>query len=45
MAEQSKREDGITPEVGGNPSPCYSTRSYELLDSRPEETVMIGDGR
>ena len=35
---------GITPEVVGKPQPMLLQEALSLLDSQPEETVMIGDG-
>jgi HAD superfamily hydrolase (TIGR01450 family) len=35
---------GISPEVVGKPDPMLLLEAMQLLDSRPEETVMIGDG-
>jgi HAD superfamily hydrolase (TIGR01450 family) len=35
---------GITPEVVGKPQPMLLQEAMSLLGSRPEETVMIGDG-
>jgi HAD superfamily hydrolase (TIGR01457 family) len=35
---------GITPEVVGKPQPMLLQEAMHLLGSRPEETVMIGDG-
>mgnify|MGYP001214896870 CR=1 FL=1 len=35
---------GITPEVVGKPQPMLLQEAMRLLGSRPEETVMIGDG-
>lgn len=34
----------ITPEVVGKPQPILLQEAMSLLGSRPEETVMIGDG-
>lgn len=35
---------GISPEVVGKPQPKLLQEAMHLLDSQPEETVMIGDG-
>jgi len=35
---------GVTPEVTGKPEPMLLQEAMSLLGSRPEETVMIGDG-
>jgi HAD superfamily hydrolase (TIGR01450 family) len=35
---------GITPQVIGKPQPTLLQEAMSLLDSRPEETIMIGDG-
>lgn len=35
---------GITPEVVGKPQPMLLQEAMRLLGSRPEETMMIGDG-
>jgi len=35
---------GITPEVVGKPQPMLLQEALSLLDSQPEETIMIGDG-
>ncbi|MBV9229033.1 MAG: HAD-IIA family hydrolase [Chloroflexi bacterium] len=35
---------GVTPEVFGKPQPQLLWEAMRLLDSKPDETVMIGDG-
>jgi HAD superfamily hydrolase (TIGR01457 family) len=35
---------GVTPEVVGKPEPMLLQEAMHLLDSQPDETVMIGDG-
>jgi HAD superfamily hydrolase (TIGR01457 family) len=35
---------GIMPEVVGKPEPMLLLEAMEMLESSPEETVMIGDG-
>jgi HAD superfamily hydrolase (TIGR01457 family) len=35
---------GVTPEVVGKPEPMLLLEAMERLGSKPEETVMIGDG-
>ncbi len=44
MAAAIEAGSGITPEVVGKPQPMLLQEAMRLLDSRPEETVMIGDG-
>jgi HAD superfamily hydrolase (TIGR01457 family) len=35
---------GVSPEVVGKPEPMLLLEALRLLDSRPEEAVMVGDG-
>ena len=35
---------GITPQVVGKPEPMLLQEAMHLLDSQPDETVMVGDG-
>jgi len=35
---------GVTPEVVGKPEPMLLQEAMHMLNSQPEETVMIGDG-
>lgn len=35
---------GVTPEVVGKPEPMLLQEAMRMLDSQPDETVMIGDG-
>jgi HAD superfamily hydrolase (TIGR01457 family) len=35
---------GVTPEVVGKPEPMLLQEAMHLLDSQPDETIMIGDG-
>ncbi len=44
MAAAIEAGSGVTPEVVGKPQPMLLQESMRLLGSRPEETVMIGDG-
>ena len=44
MAAAIEAGSGVTPEVVGKPQPMLLQEAMSLLDSRPEETVMIGDG-
>ncbi len=44
MAAAIEAGSGITPEVVGKPQPMLLQEAMRLLGSRPEETVMIGDG-
>jgi HAD superfamily hydrolase (TIGR01457 family) len=44
MAAAIEAGSGVTPEVVGKPQPMLLQEAMSLLGSRPEETVMIGDG-
>jgi len=35
---------GVTPEVVGKPEPTLLQEAMRMLNSTPDETVMIGDG-
>lgn len=43
MVAAIEAASGISPEVVGKPEPMLLQEAMRLLDSRPDETVMIGD--
>lgn len=44
MAAAIEAGTGVTPEVVGKPQPRLLQEAMRILDSQPDETVMIGDG-
>jgi len=44
LAAALESASGVSPEVVGKPEPTLLLEAMELLASKPEETVMVGDG-
>jgi HAD superfamily hydrolase (TIGR01457 family) len=44
MAAAIEAGSGVTPEVVGKPEPLLLQEAMRMLESHPDETVMIGDG-
>lgn len=44
LAAALEAASGVSPEVVGKPEPMLLQEAMELLDSKPDETVMVGDG-
>ncbi|HLX56623.1 MAG TPA: HAD-IIA family hydrolase [Ktedonobacteraceae bacterium] len=44
LAAAIEASSGVSPEVVGKPEPMLLYEAMHLLDSQPDETVMIGDG-
>ena len=44
LAAALEAASGVNPEVVGKPEPMLLQEAMKLLDSTPDETVMVGDG-
>jgi HAD superfamily hydrolase (TIGR01457 family) len=44
LAAALETASGVSPEIVGKPDPMLLLEALELLASRPDETVMVGDG-
>ncbi|HEY3991713.1 MAG TPA: HAD-IIA family hydrolase [Ktedonobacteraceae bacterium] len=44
LAAALEAASGVSPEVVGKPEPMLLQEAMELLGSKPDETVMVGDG-
>lgn len=44
LAAALETASGVNPEIVGKPEPMLLLEAIELLASRPDETVMVGDG-
>ncbi|HEY0756995.1 MAG TPA: HAD-IIA family hydrolase [Ktedonobacteraceae bacterium] len=44
LAAALETASGVSPEIVGKPEPMLLLEAMELLASKPEETVMVGDG-
>ena len=44
LAAAIETSSGVTPEVVGKPEPMLLQEAMQMLNSQPDETVMVGDG-
>jgi HAD superfamily hydrolase (TIGR01457 family) len=44
LAAAIETASGVTPEVVGKPEPMLLQEAMHMLNSKPDETVMVGDG-